>query len=105
MENWIKPLWGFLLLGVVLVINIIISRRQNYKTGDPVCIIADDERKYIVIRYHRWLPCCAICKRVDKPEVILIHQKYLTHYQEPRINPTVRPNINKAIPFFRIIHL
>lgn len=60
-------------------------KKRQYKTGDAVGIIADN-RKFIVIRYHFWLPLTAVCKEENRNTIIAVHQSYLTPYQEKNKN-------------------
>lgn len=61
-------------------------RKRKFTRGDAVKMIADN-RKFIVIRYHFWLPMVAICKWENHDTVFAVHEKFLQPYQEAHTQP------------------
>lgn len=84
-----------------------LKQKKIYKTGDFVSIVAD-QRKFVLIRYHRYIPLYAVCKEYDSCSVITLHQKYLTPWVEPKRfeelmrNMTTKIKQDKTIPISKM---
>lgn len=80
----------FFWLIVIAIIPVLISilypsfikrRKKAYKRGDFVKVIADN-RKFMIIRYHRLLAKYAICKEINGNVIFTVHEDFLTPYQD-----------------------
>jgi len=104
------PIWLLLLLTVSPNIVYLLIRlwwlcgKRQYKPKTLVSIIAD-QRKFMLVRYHKLRPLYAICKEVDNSSVISLHQKYIEpwHNKKPTTNNAIntmlgKRNINTAVP-------
>jgi len=101
------PVWVIILTVaapnlIYIIVRVIWLRQKRIFRHKTLVSIIADERKFMVVRYHRYRPLCAVCKEVDKNSVIWVHQDYITKWEEPDTDSFTklldpRPNINTAV--------